>query len=92
MELFGYLGITSLSIIFLLSVMLFLAHALFCFWITAYTSLILVVRNTFDSDINTYAAAMSQSSLSMYYLKEPVVWLGQNISFLGFKIHFLYLS
>ena len=82
MELFGYLGIMSLSIILSFKRdVISSSRAFFVFWITAYTSLILVVRNTFDSDINTYAAAMSDSSLSIYYLKEPVVWLGQRYLF-----------
>ena len=82
MELFCYLGIMSLSLIFSLKRdVISSPYAFFVFWITAYTSLILVVRNTFDADINSYTAAMSGSSLSIYYLKEPVVWLGQRYLF-----------
>ncbi|MFP3354170.1 hypothetical protein R0K04_22720, partial [Pseudoalteromonas sp. SIMBA_153] len=41
-----------------------------------------VIRYTaFDDDINTYADAMSSSSLAFYYLREPVVWIGQRFLF-----------
>ena len=50
----------------------------FVIWLVIYVGLALVVRGNFDADIeNTYAPAMSGTSLSLYYLKEPVVWLGQ---------------
>lgn len=82
MELFAYLGIASLTIFFCLrSDLITSSRKFFIFWLAVYTSLILVVRNTFDVDINTYAASMSLSSLSIYYLKEPVVWLGQRYLF-----------
>lgn len=82
MELFTYLGLTSLSIFFSLkSNVIASSRIFFIFWIAAYTSLVLVVRNTFDGDINTYADTMSSTSLSIYYLKEPVVWLGQRYLF-----------
>jgi len=82
MELVGYLGIAFLSIIYSFKrVVISSSYVFFIFWATSYISLILIVRSTFDSDINTYAAAMSQSNLSIYYLKEPVVWLGQRYLF-----------
>ncbi len=43
-----------------------------------YLSLSVVVRlSGYDSDIQTYMGAMDFDSYSFYYLKEPVVWIGQ---------------
>lgn len=45
-------------------------------------SLSAVVRLTnFDSDIAVYAEAMQFKVFSFYYLREPVVWLGQRAAF-----------
>lgn len=42
----------------------------------------LVVRLTnFDADIQVYAESMRFNQLSLYYLREPVVWLGQRYIF-----------
>lgn len=82
MELLFYLGLAVLSIFFSLRRNAVAnTRIFFIFWIVAYSSLVLVVRNTFDVDINTYASSMSSSSLSIYYLKEPIVWLGQRYLF-----------
>jgi hypothetical protein len=82
MELIYYLGLAVLSIFFSLRRdVISSKRFFFIFWIIAYSLLVLVVRSTFDGDINTYASSMSHSSLSIYYLKEPVVWLGQRYLF-----------
>ena len=83
MELFAYLGLALLTIFFCFkSDFIASPRMFFIFWFAVYTSLILVVRSTFDTDIKTYAASMSMSTLSSYFLKEPVVWLGQRYLFL----------
>ena len=82
MELNFYLGLALLSIFFSIRRdVIANTRIFFIFWIVAYSSLALVVRNTFDVDIITYASSMSYSSLSIYYLKEPVVWQGQRYLF-----------
>lgn len=53
----------------------------FVVWLTVYAGLSLIVRRQFDVDIEVYASLMSHTSLSLFYLKEPVVWLGQRYLF-----------
>lgn len=82
MELYFYLGLAVLTIIFSLRHEFISSKILFrTFWISVYISLALVVRANFDADINTYASEMSHSSLTLYYLKEPFFWLGQRFLF-----------
>ena len=82
MELYCYLVIALLSVVFSINRSLVPNPTIFfLFWLTTYILLVVIVRSTFDSDIATYALAMSQSSMSIYYLKEPVVWLGQRLLF-----------
>lgn len=82
MELYIYSALTILALVFSLKNN-FLSNPpiFFVFWIVAYISLIVVVRKVFDFDIRHYAASMSFKSLSIYYLKEPVVWLGHRYIF-----------
>jgi hypothetical protein len=82
-ELATYLLILALSILFsfnhrfLKSDKLFLLLYLF---VSIFLSL--VIRGAgFDSDIKTYALSMSSNSFSLYYLREPIVWLGQRLLF-----------
>ena len=82
MELVYYIGLTVLSISFSLRRdAISSKHVFFMVWIVAYIALAVVVRKNFDADINTYASAMSYNSMSIYYLREPVVWLGQRYLF-----------
>jgi len=53
----------------------------FVIWLGIYIGLSIIVRGEFDSDIEVYASAMTSSSMAVYYLKEPVVWLGQRYLF-----------
>lgn len=77
MELFIYIGLAIVAIFFSFTEDAFSqSNMFFTFWITAYISLILVVRTTFDFDIRNYAETMTYQSISIYYLKEPIVWLG----------------
>ena len=74
MELVYYIGLTVLSISFSLRRdAISSKHVFFMVWIVAYIALAVVVRKNFDADINTYASAMSYNSMSIYYLREPVV-------------------
>ena len=50
-------------------------------WASTYLVMVFTVRAQFDYDINTYALSMEYSSLSLYYIKEPVIWLGQRLLF-----------
>ena len=43
----------------------------------------------FDVDIEDYASAMAYNSLSLYYLKEPVVWFTQRFLFYYLNFHYL---
>lgn len=80
MELNSYLFIILLSIFFSTREKLISSTLLFfVLWFLVYLSLAIVVRANFDRDINVYASAMSYTSTSLYYLKEPVIWLGQRI-------------
>jgi hypothetical protein len=82
MELTAYLLVAFLSFFFSVKRKVVTNSSIFFFvWFSTYFALILIVRNKFDVDINTYANSMSFSSLKMYYLKEPVVWLGQRYLF-----------
>ena len=54
-------------------------------WFLFYFVLSLVVRTTYDFDMKNYAAAMEYSSLGLYYIKEPIVWLGQRYLFNVFE-------
>lgn len=82
MELIFYLGLAVLSIFFSIRCNVIAnTRIFFIFWIVAYSSLVLVVRKTFDVDINNYASSMSYSSFSIYYIREPIVWLGQRYLF-----------
>lgn len=78
MELLVYASVTFAALVFSLNGYLIKnAKAFFAIWYTVYIWLVLTVRNEFDVDINTYADAMLSTSLSFYYIKEPVIWLGQ---------------
>ena len=82
MELACYLAITSLSVLFSAKrYILSNSTVFFLTWSATYISLILIIRSEFDSDIATYAAAMTGSTMSLYYLKEPVIWVGQRYIF-----------
>ena len=82
MELFYYLLVVLFGILFSLKKSLIKnSTVFFVVWFLVYFALVIIVRNKFDVDINTYANLMSSSSLSIYYLKEPVVWLGQRYVF-----------
>ena len=90
MELFTYLGLAFLTVFFSLSRDIVSSRRMFFFiWVVAYIALILVVRTNFDFDMVRYADAMSYSSLSIYFLKEPVVWLGQRYLFSWIQNSFL---
>ena len=47
------------------------------FWFVIYVFVVVVIRQKFDADIENYAEYMKLDSLSIYYIKEPIVWLGQ---------------
>ena len=49
----------------------------FSFWITTYVFFVVAIRQKFDADIANYAEYMKLDVLNLYYLKEPVIWLGQ---------------
>jgi hypothetical protein len=77
-ELGYYLAIVLLTIFFALKNTIVRNESLFkLLWFTQFLGLSCVVRLKFDTDIVTYASSMDSSSLLLYYLKEPVVWLGQ---------------
>ena len=85
MELFIYILVTFFGVLFSLKESLVKDPKLFFFiWFIVYFSLVFIVRNEFDSDINNYASAMNYSfeegfpvALSLHYIREPVIWLGQ---------------
>lgn len=53
----------------------------FCLWTIIFVSLSLVVRMEYDADLVTYEAAMSLNLQSIYYWREPLVWIGQRYLF-----------
>ena len=82
MELICYLTIMVIGFLFSLNRDLIKHKTIFfVFWLFIYFTLSLIVRADYDFDINVYAKSMSFSSFSLYYLKEPVVWLGQRYLF-----------
>lgn len=82
MELIYYTSVLLLSFFFALRSQLFRSDILFfIFWLLVYTCLSIIVRSEFEVDILTYSAAMSSQSLSIYFLREPIVWLGQRLIF-----------
>jgi hypothetical protein len=82
LELLYYFFLLGVSYFFALKRVLF-EHAgvFFSVWALLFLGLSLVVRAEYDVDINNYADAMSFSGFSIYFLKEPVVWLGQRYLF-----------
>lgn len=90
MELFYYLFIALLGVLFSISNQLVKNPKIFfSIWFASYIGLSLVIRNQFDADIEVYADSMSYSSLSIYYLREPIVWLGQRWLFVYFQSHYI---
>ena len=82
MELFYYIFVSSFGVLFSLEKSPIKNSAVFfAIWFLVYLVLVIIVRNKFDADINTYANSMSYLSISLYYLKEPVVWFGQRYVF-----------
>lgn len=62
----------------------------FLIWFSIYFSLSLIVRENLLGDIATYAKLMDNPKFiihasEIYYLKEPVVWLGQRFLFYIFQ-------
>lgn len=58
----------------------------FWLWFTSSISLSIIVRNSgFDIDTQNYANAMKDEYLSVYILKEPVIWLGLRYIYQLFK-------
>ena len=82
MEILGYIVVIFIGILFSLKRSLIKNSTIFfLIWYMVYCSLSLVVRYKFDSDIITYANRMDGSSLAIYYIREPVVWLGHRFIF-----------
>lgn len=82
MELFFYIFIFLLSLIFSLSSKVIKQDKIFfSFWSITYISLVLIVRSEFDEDIVLYARVMTYENYSLYHFKEPVIWLGHKILF-----------
>lgn len=82
MELTLYILLTIVGILFSLNKNASKNNGIFFVaWIVLYFILSLVVRIEFDEDIKIYASSMSYTSLSIYYIREPVFWLGQRYLF-----------
>ena len=81
-EIFAYLLVGSIGIVFAFKPTLVAVTSQFqCLWFIVYAILVVIVRSEFDVDINTYARAMEDISFSLYYIREPVVWIGQSLFF-----------
>ena len=52
-------------------------YIFFVLWGSTYIGLALIVRTKYDTDIITYVESMLSYSKDFYYIREPVVWLGQ---------------
>ncbi|QZN91420.1 EpsG family protein [Idiomarina abyssalis] len=79
MELVLYFFLAFLSLLFSLKEKIIPSERVFgllYFVVSLVMSVVIRFRN-FDVDIQTYADAMLSSSFSFYYLREPVVWIGQ---------------
>lgn len=78
MEFFAYLILLGVALLFAFEREMIRSDRLFFFvYILIYSALSLIVRLKFDGDIEDYAQSMSYDSLSLYFLREPVVWFGQ---------------
>ena len=82
MEFLAYTSIIFLSYLFSLKRKLIKdSKIFFLVWFSAYFFLALIVRMNFDEDMIGYAESMKFTSYLPYYLKEPVVWIGQRLLF-----------
>lgn len=83
MELIFYIATVFLSLIFSIRKKLikgrYIFFSLFLFWVILNS--VIVRTSGFDTDITNYSRAMSESSFSVYYLREPVVWIGQRLAY-----------
>lgn len=82
-ELMFYIGLILISIVFAFKAQPKLSNGVkLSLFLLVSMGLSAVVRLTnFDSDIAVYAEAMHFKIFSFYYLREPVVWLGQRAAF-----------
>ena len=82
MELLSYIFIVKMGLVFSTQ-KYFLRNdfLFFCLWLLVFIGLSLLVRTHYDSDILNYQAAMTIESLSFYYWREPVVWIGMRYLF-----------
>ncbi|ODT83326.1 MAG: hypothetical protein ABS76_02860 [Pelagibacterium sp. SCN 64-44] len=77
LELCAYLLLLAIALV-LAMVKIPAAKRPWVFWLLLATTLSIVVRlSGYDTDIKVYAAQMEERSLDMYYIREPLIWLGQ---------------
>jgi len=82
MELIFYILLNILALVMCTKYVVIVSKKLmFLIWASTYLVMVLIVRAQYDYDIDTYARSMEYSSLSLYYIKEPVIWLGQRFLF-----------
>lgn len=82
MELIFYILINTLALFMCTKrVVIASTKLMLLIWASNYLAMVFIVRAQFDYDIDTYARSMEYSSLSLYYIREPVIWLGQRLLF-----------
>lgn len=86
LELIAYIGMLSIAVIFSLwPNKIRNRFIFFSIWFCIYSFLVFVVRSNLEADLVTYAGRMENLSFYFYYLREPVVWIGQPILYLFFN-------
>tara|TARA_B110000483_G_C18161539_1_gene529518 strand:+ start:986 stop:1969 length:984 start_codon:yes stop_codon:yes gene_type:complete len=82
MEFLAYTVVTFFGVLFSLKKFPIKNPKLFfVIWFSVYFALVIIVRTNFQGDIIQYVKVMDYTSLSIFFIREPVVWLGQRYLF-----------